>query len=75
MREVQGTGKPDFTCHKKDDDELIMAIEIKRYHILLEEVNNHLSIDHLPVLLEVNNHLSNNQLLNNHLPIPLENKT
>ena len=35
MRGVQGTGSPDFTCHKKDDDKLIMAIEIKRYHILL----------------------------------------
>ncbi|CAG8691885.1 11770_t:CDS:2, partial [Funneliformis mosseae] len=35
MRGVQGTGSPNFACHKKDDDKLIMAIEIKRYHILL----------------------------------------
>ncbi|CAG8699593.1 4419_t:CDS:2, partial [Funneliformis mosseae] len=69
MRNVSGTGDPDFVCHKKDGDELILALEIKRVHIL-----NHIESDQtLPkvyeedakvkqVIQQLYNYLSENQL-------------
>ncbi|CAG8517336.1 1924_t:CDS:2, partial [Funneliformis mosseae] len=48
MQNVPGTGDQDFVCHKKDGDELILAIEIKRVHIL-----NHIESDQtLPKVYE-----------------------
>ena len=65
MRNVSGTGEPDFVCHKKDGDVLILAIKIKRAHIesdqtLPEVYKGDAKVK--MVIQQLYNYLSENQL-------------